>query len=231
MHACSYTTQSSTRRAFTRSCKSKTVVCKASHASKPNKTFEEVVQKTLISSCQGLAVASLLFASSNSQALAASATLGDVFKQDFAPIAAIDSNKDGFVTKQEFLDFAKVTGEEEYFPLPNEPQLDFTMRVFDLNQDGKLGFDELLTSIALDTAVGDDETVTDPIFKAFDKNNDGAVSLSEFKVTIPDLGPHGEELKEYIFTRENQLTSGNSNFDAQQLTNAVVMLRNAVLGY
>jgi Ca2+-binding EF-hand superfamily protein len=44
--------------------------------------------------------------------------------------------------------------EEEGMAKPSDTQLAFTLRLFDLNQNGTLTTDEMLTSLALDAVVG-----------------------------------------------------------------------------
>lgn len=43
--------------------------------------------------------------------------------------------------------------EEEGFAQPSDEQLSFTLRLFDLNQDGQLTTNEMLTALALDAVV------------------------------------------------------------------------------
>eukprot|EP00955_Chlamydomonas_euryale_P081788 363626-Chlamydomonas_euryale.AAC.8 len=45
--------------------------------------------------------------------------------------------------------------EEEGFAEPSSKQLSFTLRLFDLNQDGTLTTDEMLTSLAMDSVVSE----------------------------------------------------------------------------
>lgn len=211
-------------------CRSK-LVCSAAQQTKAT-TPAQFLKKAALIACEGTAVTALLLGCVTTPALAAQSTLADVVRQEFAILQQIDNNKDGIVTKSEIIEFAKKTAEDEYFPLPSEDQLDFTMRVFDLNQDNKLTMDELLSSIALDRALDeDDNVVTEAVFKVFDKNNDGGISQAEFRATLGDLGPNGEELKDYIYQRENMISAGNRSFDNVQLANALTMTRTAVLGY
>ncbi len=48
----------------------------------------------------------------------------------------------------------KQVAEGEGFAQPSDAQLEFTLKLFDLNQDGRLSTDEMLTSLALDAVVG-----------------------------------------------------------------------------
>ncbi|GLC41405.1 hypothetical protein PLESTB_001014700 [Pleodorina starrii] len=154
-------------------------------------------------------------------------SLADIVRSSFE---FVDENKDGVITKQELLRTSKAVAEDVEFMLPDESQLDFAMKLFDLNQDGTLATDELLASIALDGAVGDDAIDAD-VVRVFDKDGDGFVSLREFKAGVPPLGPNGEAAKEYIFTRVDQVVDGDSRLDTQEFANALTLMRTTVLGY
>lgn len=69
-------------------------------------------------------------------------SLADVTRGEFEALA--DPNKDGKVTKEEISGVSKKFGEEEGLPLPDNEQLDFSLRLYDLNQDGDLATEELL---------------------------------------------------------------------------------------
>lgn len=57
---------------------------------------------------------------------------------------------------------------EEGLPLPADDALDFATRLFDLNGDGTLTAEEILRSLALDGAVGDD-AIDEGVFAVFDR--------------------------------------------------------------
>ncbi|EFJ46946.1 hypothetical protein VOLCADRAFT_105252 [Volvox carteri f. nagariensis] len=154
-------------------------------------------------------------------------SLADIVRSSFE---FVDENKDGVVTKEELLRTSKAVAEDVEFMLPDESQLEFAMKLFDLNQDGTLATDELLASIALDGAVGDDAIDAD-VVKVFDQDGDGFVSLREFKSGVPALGPNGEAAKEYIFSRVDQMVDGDNRLDTQEFANALTLMRTAVLGY
>lgn len=154
-------------------------------------------------------------------------SLADIVRKDFA---FVDEDKNGIITKDELLRTSKTVAEDIDFMIPSDEQLDFTMKLFDLNQDGTLSTDELLASIALDGAVGDDAVDAD-VVSVFDKDGDGYVTLREFKSGVPPLGPNGEAAKEYIFGRVDSVVDGDGKLDPQEFANALVILRTAVLGY
>ncbi|GIL81692.1 hypothetical protein Vretimale_1335 [Volvox reticuliferus] len=154
-------------------------------------------------------------------------SLADIVRSSFE---FVDENKDGVITKEELLRTSKAVAEDVDFMLPDESQLDFAMKLFDLNQDGTLSTDELLASIALDGAVGDDAIDAD-VVNVFDKDGDGFVSLREFKSGVPPLGPNGEAAKEYIFSRVDQVINGDNRLDTQEFANALTLTRTVVLGY
>ncbi len=51
------------------------------------------------------------------------------------------------------LAYAMQVSDEEGMALPNDSQIEFTLKLFDLNQDGQLTTNEMLTSLALDAVV------------------------------------------------------------------------------
>ncbi|PNW87170.1 hypothetical protein CHLRE_02g111700v5 [Chlamydomonas reinhardtii] len=166
---------------------------------------------------------------SGAPALAASpySSLADIVRPQFA---FVDEDKNGVITKQELLRTSQAVAEDVDFLVPGEGQLDFAMKLFDLNQDGTLTTDELLSAIALDGAVSDDAIDKD-VVSVFDKDGDGFVTLREFKAGVPPLGPGGEAAKEYIFNRVDQLVNADSKLDQQEFANALILTRTAVLGY
>ncbi|KAG2499628.1 hypothetical protein HYH03_002567 [Edaphochlamys debaryana] len=174
-----------------------------------------------------LAAAALTLGGASPAMAAEFNSLADIVRPQFA---FVDENKDGVISKQELLRTSKQVAEDVDFLIPEESQIDFAMKLFDLNQDGTLTTDELLASIALDGAVSDDSLDAD-VVKVFDRDNDGFVTLREFKNGVPPLGPNGEAAKEYIFTRVDQVVDGNSKLDTQEFANALVLMRAAILGY
>jgi hypothetical protein len=58
--------------------------------------------------------------------------------------------------------------EDVGFMAPPDDRLDFALRLFDLNQDGRVSTDEMLSSLALDGAVGEEGLDAD-VLAVFDK--------------------------------------------------------------
>ncbi|KXZ50247.1 hypothetical protein GPECTOR_17g885 [Gonium pectorale] len=175
----------------------------------------------------GLALSLSLGGVSSAMAASQYNSLADITRSSFA---FVDEDKNGVITKDELLRTSQAVAEDVEFIVPEESQLDFAMKLFDLNQDGTLTTDELLASIALDGAVGETEIDAD-VVAVFDKDNDGFVSLREFKAGVPPLGPGGEAAKEYIFRRVDGLVDANDKLDTEEFANALTLMRTAVLGY
>lgn len=144
--------------------------------------------------------------------------------------AFVDSNSDGIVDLDELKQISSQVSQEEGFAQPVEEQLSFTLRLFDLNQDGKLTTDEMLTSLALDAVVTEDAVDADAL-KVFDRNGDGIVERAEWSAPFGDMGRQGEATKEYIFNRVDHLYDGNGQLEAQELINALNLVRTVALGY
>lgn len=155
------------------------------------------------------------------------ASLADIVRPSFA---FVDANKDGIITKEELQQTSKEVASEIDFMLPGEQQLDFAMRLFDLDQDGRLTAEELLTSVALDGAVSED-ALDEAVWKVFDRNADGAIDVSEWRGALPPLGPGGEGIKEYTFGRVDRLVGAGGRLGQQDFANALTLLRISVLGY
>eukprot|EP00878_Enallax_costatus_P021133 GHUV01022366.1.p1 GENE.GHUV01022366.1~~GHUV01022366.1.p1 ORF type:complete len:199 (+),score=63.38 GHUV01022366.1:90-599(+) len=96
---------------------------------------------------------------------AAPTQLADLLREQFG---FVDTNKDGLVTKSELQQLVKTISAENNVPLIDTEQLDFSMKLFDLNQDGNLTTEELLRSLVLDGAVSEDAVDAD-VFAVFDK--------------------------------------------------------------
>jgi len=87
-----------------------------------------------------------LAADAKKDAAAAPKSLADLPRAQFEGLA--DPNGDGKVTLDELRAFSKQLAEAESLPAPDEKQLDFTSRLYDLNSDGTLGTEELLRHVA-----------------------------------------------------------------------------------
>lgn len=59
--------------------------------------------------------------------------------------------------------FESQVADEESFEVPTDSQLEETLRLFDLNSDGRLALDELLVAVALDGAVSEDAVDSDVV--------------------------------------------------------------------
>ena len=88
----------------------------------------------------------------------------------------------------------------------------------------------MLRSIALDGAVSED-ALDEGIFKAFDRNGDGGVERDEFVAALGDFGPGGEGFKEYVFGRVGHMAGAGGKLGVPEFANALVVVRNAALGY
>lgn len=179
----------------------------------------------------GLAVAIGLLGCTAGVSPAAAAefnTLADVMREEFA---FVDSNKDGLVSKDEILEVSKKVAEEEEFLVPPDEQIEFTMRLFDLNQDGRLTLDEMLTAMALDRGVEDGALIDEDVLKTFDRNGDGFVDMKEWKEPFGDLGANGEAVKEFVFRRVDQLDNNDRKLGVDEFGNAFTLVRTTVLGF
>lgn len=83
---------------------------------------------------------------------------------------------------------------DEGVPAIGDGQLEFSLKLFDLNQDGTLTAEEMLRSLALDGAVSED-AVDAGVFDVFDANRNGRVDAGEWQRALGDLGASGEGAK------------------------------------
>ncbi|MEW5304916.1 MAG: hypothetical protein WDW36_007493 [Sanguina aurantia] len=176
---------------------------------------------------------SVVLALSPASAQAASFTrLSDVLRPQFE---FVDADKNGFISKAELLRTSEKVADEESFEVPTDSQLEETLRLFDLNSDGRLALDELLVAVALDGAVSEDAVDSD-VVGVFDQDRDGLVSMSEFNSTLGDFGPSGEGMKEFVFRRVDTLAAGGGRnspdqLDPTELGRSLQMIRTLVLGF
>jgi len=163
------------------------------------------------------------------QAANAPANIGGLLAEDYA---FVDDNKDGIISLDEFRSTSNSVAEEQAFTAPNDEVLRFSMKLFDMNQDGKLTPHELMTGFALDSVVSEDEIDAGAV-RVFDKDQNGTVSLQEFKSGLGvDLGPNGEQLQEWVFRRVDSLQDGNQQLDLKtELGDAITLMRANILGY
>jgi len=155
-------------------------------------------------------------------------TLADVMRPTYE---FVDSNKNGVITLDEIKQLSSEVSQTEGFAQPTETQLQFTMRLFDLNQDGTLTTDEMLTSLALDSVVSED-AVDEDAYNIFDKNGDGFVDRADWRAPFGDIGgDRGEEVKNYVFNRVDHLNDGDNKLNVTELGNGITLMRTLVLGY
>eukprot|EP00775_Hariotina_reticulata_P008853 gene8852-9032_t len=139
----------------------------------------------------------------------------------------VDANKDGLVTKSELQQLVKSISSEANLPLVGNEQIDFTMKLFDLNQ---LTTEELLRSLVLDGAV-DENAIDADVFGVFDSNGNGTVEVDEFKTALGDLGRNGEATKDFVFGRVDNLSASSGSLNSSAFANALVLMRTVLLGY
>jgi Ca2+-binding EF-hand superfamily protein len=163
-------------------------------------------------------------ASSSSQQLS---PLADLVAADYS---FIDADDDGVITAADLRSFNEALSAGGELPALADGQLEFTLRLFDLNEDGRCSKEELLRSLVLDGAVSDD-AVDASVVRAFDANKNGKVDAREWERGVGDLGPAGGPAARYIFGRVDRLTSSNGELDASDFGTALVLLRTTVLGY
>ncbi|KAG1659827.1 hypothetical protein FOA52_003770 [Chlamydomonas sp. UWO 241] len=153
--------------------------------------------------------------------------LADVMREGFA---FVDSNADGVITLSELKQISSQVSSEENMAQPSDTQLSFTLRLFDLNQDGTLTTDEMLTSLALDAVVSEDAVDADAV-KVFDKNGDGLVEKRDWSAPFGDMGAQGETVKGYVFDRVDHLYDGDGKLNTTELGNGLTLMRTLALGY
>ncbi|GAX78291.1 hypothetical protein CEUSTIGMA_g5733.t1 [Chlamydomonas eustigma] len=155
-------------------------------------------------------------------------TLADVMRPTYE---FVDSNKNGVITLDEIKQLSSEVSQKEGFAEPSETQLQFTMRLFDLNQDGTLTTNEMLTSLALDAVVSED-AVDEDTYNIFDKNGDGFVERDDWSAPFGDIGgERGEEVKTYVFNRVDHLNDGDNRLNVTELGNGITLVRTLALGY
>lgn len=120
---------------------------------------------------------------------------------------------------------------DEGLPAIGDGQLDFSLKLFDLNQDGTLTAEELLRSLALDGAVSDDAVDAD-VYGVFDANRNGKVDAGEWQKALGDLGGGtGDGAKRYVFERVDRLTDSGGQLNESDFGTALMLMRTIVLGY
>eukprot|EP00879_Flechtneria_rotunda_P003595 GHRR01003830.1.p1 GENE.GHRR01003830.1~~GHRR01003830.1.p1 ORF type:complete len:221 (+),score=96.88 GHRR01003830.1:72-734(+) len=174
-----------------------------------------------------LAVSLAVMPINAAQAASAPQQLADILREEYK---FIDENNDGLVTKSEVQKLVKNISSENNVPLIDGDQLDFSMKLFDLNQDGKLTSEEVLRSLVLDGAV-DEEAVDADVFSVFDNNKNESIEKEEFRKALGDLGSNGDAAKDFVFQRVDYLSGSNGHLNAGAFGTALVLMRSVLLGY
>jgi len=159
--------------------------------------------------------------------MAAPQSLSEIIKEEYG---FVDSNTDGVISREELQQVVKQISQDEALPLLDGAQLDFSMRLYDLNGDGVLKSEELLRALALDGAV-DDDAIDKDVVEVFDRNNSGTIDRAEFNQGLGDLGPEGDAVKNFVFNRVDRLTQSNGQLDVTDFANALTLARVVILGY
>ena len=120
---------------------------------------------------------------------------------------AMDINKDGTLTKDEFMSAANQFQTFRFKDKEGGAWNDVFENV-DLDGDGRLDFHEFIAG-----AVDHSKIVTKKnmqyMFQLFDANNDGVIELDEFKNALPTQ--HRKTIKEDPGSKSNMMRSGSSS--------------------
>uniref|UniRef100_A0A383V5T2 EF-hand domain-containing protein n=1 Tax=Tetradesmus obliquus TaxID=3088 RepID=A0A383V5T2_TETOB len=153
--------------------------------------------------------------------------LADLLREEFG---FVDSDKDGLISKSELQSLVKNVSTEANLPLVEGDQLDFSMKLFDLNQDGKLTTEELLRALVLDGAVAEDAVDAD-VYNVFDRNANGTIEQEEFRAGLGDVGSNGDAAKDFVYGRVDRLSDSGGHLNSSAFGNALVLMRAVLLGY
>lgn len=63
------------------------------------------------------------------------------------------------------------------------------------------------------------------------RNRNGTIEADEFRAGLGDLGANGEAMKEFVFSRVDHVIGSNGQLSVGGFGNALVLVRNVVLGY
>lgn len=63
------------------------------------------------------------------------------------------------------------------------------------------------------------------------RNRNGTIEADEFTAGLGDLGQDGDQMKQWIFHRVDHVTSSNGQLSVGAFGNALVLVRNVLLGY
>lgn len=218
-------------RVQTQSCRTFNVCRAQSHHRPELRADQSGLQQVLNRASASISAAALAIGLLLSQpvmpALAAPQSLAEIVKEEFG---FVDPTADGIISRDELQQVVKQISQDEALPLLDDAQLDFSMRLYDLNGDGVLKSEELLRALALDGAV-DDDAIDKDVVAVFDRNNNGTIDRAEFRQGLGDLGPDGTALKDFVFDRVDRLTQSNGQLDLTDFANALTLARVVVLGY
>jgi hypothetical protein len=63
------------------------------------------------------------------------------------------------------------------------------------------------------------------------RNHNGTVEAEEFRAGLGDLGQNGDAMKDYVFSRVNHVIGSDGKLTVGGFGNALVLVRNVMLGY
>lgn len=63
------------------------------------------------------------------------------------------------------------------------------------------------------------------------RNRNGTIEVDEFTAGLGDLGQDGESMKAWIFHRVSHVTNSDGKLSVGAFGNALVLVRNVLLGY
>lgn len=117
----------------------------------------------------------------------------------------MDTNKDGTLTRDEFLQATKEI-QAMRFKEKENTKWDEVFQNIDLDGDGRLDFHEFIAGAVEHTKILTKKNLQ-YMFKLFDANNDGVIELDEFKNALPTQ--YRKTIKED--PGANKFRSGSSN--------------------
>ena len=106
---------------------------------------------------------------------------------------AMDTNKDGTLTRDEFIKAASQLQEWRFKDKGEEVKWNEVFQKIDLDGDGRLDFHEFIAGAVEHSKIMTKQNLQ-YIFRLFDANNDGVIELDEFKNTLPTH--HRKTIKE-----------------------------------
>lgn len=121
----------------------------------------------------------------------------------------MDSNKDGFLTKEDLRKGLK----EHINYAASEKELDDTMNTLDSDKDGSVGLDEFLDYVAWSKQMRTEDAIK-YAFQTFDTDNDGLINKEELKEALVSLGylPNDLVIKQ-IMLKSDKKSDGSLTLD------------------